>query len=59
MFLTADQGVQFQQNLEGLGIGVVILAARSNRMEHLMPMIPAGIEAIQKVRKGEVLRVGG
>lgn len=57
-FLTADQGIEYQQNLGGLEIGVVILAARSNRMEHLRPLVPAALEAIRKVRKGEVVRVG-
>lgn len=58
VFLTADQGVEFQQNLANLGIGVVVVRARSNRMEHLQPLVPAIIEAIETVRKGEVLRVG-
>jgi hypothetical protein len=26
VFLTADQNIEFQQNLEGFGIGVVVLA---------------------------------
>ena len=58
VLLTADQGIEFQQNLGSLGVGVVVLAAPSNRMEHLQPLIPAVIDAIEKVQKGEVLRVG-
>jgi hypothetical protein len=57
VFLTADQNIEFQQNLEGSGIGVVVLAAPSNRMEHLEPLVPAAIEAIERVGEGEVLRV--
>lgn len=58
VFLTADQGIEFQQNLRSLGVGVVVVAAPSNRMEHLQPLVPAVIDAIEKVRKGEVHRVG-
>lgn len=58
VFLTADQGIEFQQNLSGLEVGVVVLAARSNRMEHLQPLVPAVIDAVEKVQKGEVVRVG-
>ena len=58
VFLTADQGIEFQQNLSGLEVGVVVLAARSNRMKHLQPLVVAVIDALEKVKKGEVLRVG-
>ena len=58
VFLTADQGIQFQQNLGGLQIGIVVLAAPSNRMEHLQPLVPAVMDALEKIQKGEVLRVG-
>lgn len=58
IFLTADQGIEFQQNLRGLKVGVVVLAALSNRMEHLQPLVPSVIDALKKVQKGEVLRVG-
>jgi len=58
VFLTADQGIEFQQNLSGLGLGVVVVRARSNRMEHLLPLVPAMSEAIERVQRGEVLRVG-
>jgi hypothetical protein len=58
VFLTADQGLEFQQNLARLGLGVVVVRARSNRMEHLKPLVAAIVEAIEAVRRGEVLRVG-
>ena len=57
VFLTADQGIEYQQNLAGLAVGVVIIRAVSNRMEHLRPLVGAMIEAIAAVRKGEVVRV--
>jgi hypothetical protein len=37
---------------------VVVVAARSNRMEHLQPLVPAVLDALEKVQKGEVFRVG-
>jgi len=32
VFLTADQGLQYQQNLSGAEIAVVVLAAKTNRL---------------------------
>jgi predicted nuclease of predicted toxin-antitoxin system len=59
VFVTADQGIEFQQSLRDLGVGVVVLRAPSNRMQHLLPLVPALLSAIDTVRRGEVLRVGG
>lgn len=54
VFLTADQNLQYQQNLQGYDIGVVVLAAMSNRADDLKPLVPAAIEACRSVRPGQV-----
>lgn len=57
VFVTADQNLQFQQNLVGARLGVVVLAARSTALEDLLPLVPAALGVIGKVRPGEVIRV--
>jgi predicted nuclease of predicted toxin-antitoxin system len=63
VFVTIDQGLVHQQNLtsalSGSRMGVVVLVARSNRLETLRPLVPALLEALSSVRPGEVRRVGG
>lgn len=54
VFLTADQNIQYQQNLEGRGIGVVVLAAVSNRLEDLLPLLPSALEQCDSIEEGEV-----
>ena len=39
VFVTADQNLQFQQNLSGAPLGVVVLVARSNALEDLLPLV--------------------
>ncbi len=58
IFLTADQGIQYQQNLSNYGVGVVVVCAESNRMEHLRPLIPSILAAFATVEEGQVVRVG-
>ncbi len=58
VFITADQNLRYQQNLSGFEIGVVVLAAVSNRLEDLLPLVGAAIEACEQVRPGEVKVVG-
>jgi hypothetical protein len=57
VFVTADQNLQFQQNLTGAGLGVVVLVARSTALEDLRPLVPTALGAIGKVQPGEVIRV--
>jgi predicted nuclease of predicted toxin-antitoxin system len=38
LFVTADQNLQYQQNLSSLPVSVAVLAARSNRLEALLPL---------------------
>jgi len=39
LFVTADQNLQYQQNLRSLPLSVVILAGRDNRYETLLPLV--------------------
>jgi hypothetical protein len=41
VMLTADQNIEFQQNLSTLTLAVVVLVADSNRLESLEPLVPA------------------
>lgn len=57
--LTVDQGVEHQQNLTGFAIGVVVMAAASNDIDDLRPLVPAVLEALDQLQPGEIRRVGG
>jgi predicted nuclease of predicted toxin-antitoxin system len=58
IFLTADQNLQFQQNLAGSPLGAIVLTARSNKLEDLAPLVPSLLQAIPETRPGEVRLVG-
>lgn len=57
-FVTVDQSIPFQQNVAVLPLAVVVLVARSNRFDDLEPLIPATLEALPKLRPGDVVRIG-
>jgi hypothetical protein len=57
VFVTADQNLQFQQNLSRAPLGVVVLVARSNALEDLLPLVPSLLQAVRNTRPGEVRRV--
>lgn len=46
VFLTGDQNLEYQQNLTQRKLGVVVLAAVSNALEDLLPLVPEALAAI-------------
>lgn len=40
VLLTADRGMEFQQNLATLPVSVLVVRAHSNRLENLRPLVP-------------------
>jgi predicted nuclease of predicted toxin-antitoxin system len=58
VFLTMDRGVEFQQNLQSLSIGILIIRAPSNRFEDLQPLISEVQNALNIIQPGQVHRVG-
>ena len=54
IFLTGDQNFQLQQNLTGSPLRVIVLIARSIKIEDLLPIVPSLLEAIRDAEPGEV-----
>ena len=56
-FLTADQNVEYQQNIRAYRLAVIVLAAQTTRLEELEPLIPAVLKALRVTQLGDVVRV--
>jgi Domain of unknown function (DUF5615) len=46
VFLTMDRNLEFQQNLSTLPVAIIVLEARSNRIEHLLPLVPVLLQLL-------------
>jgi hypothetical protein len=57
VLLTCDQSIRPQQNVKTFSFGVVILAARSNRLDDLLPLTAAARDAMLRVGPGEIVEV--
>lgn len=55
--LTADSSMRFQQNLPAIGLSIVVLRHVRNRMVDLRPMIPRIVDALEGIRRGEVIEL--
>ena len=57
VFLTADQNLEFQQNLLRSPLRVIVLEAPSNALEDLLPLVPGILRSIPDTVAGQVRRV--
>jgi predicted nuclease of predicted toxin-antitoxin system len=57
VFVTIDQGVKYQQNLQRTRLAVIMLAAPNNRIETLRPLMPQVLVALKSIRSGEMVRI--
>lgn len=52
-FVTVDRNLSYQQNLPQFAISLIVLKARSNRIDDLAPFAELVLEAIQTAKKGK------
>lgn len=58
VFVTLDKGFAHQQNLKGREIAILLIRAKSARLEDLLPLAPACLDAIAIMKPGEIVYVG-
>jgi len=58
VLLTTDQRLSYQSNVSNFAIAVVVLVARRNKLEFLVPLVPELKKVLGQVKPGEVRRVG-
>jgi hypothetical protein len=57
LFLTVDQGFEYQQNLTSRRIAIIILCAKSNRLKDLLPLVPSCLVQMEVIRPGQIVRI--
>ena len=58
VLVTVDQNLRYQQNLLTLAVAVIVLKARRSTYPMLKPLMPKVLEALTKIKPGEVAVVG-
>lgn len=58
VLVTMDRGMEFQHRVAVLPFGIVVIRALSNRMQHLKPLAPAIMDAIDAIKPGLVQHIG-
>jgi predicted nuclease of predicted toxin-antitoxin system len=57
--ITADQNLQYQQNLVSLPLAVIVLVARTTAYADLAPLVPDLLNHLQTFKPRTLVRLGG
>ena len=57
IFLTADQNLRHQQNLQAANIAVIVLVAPSNKTSDLLPLMPSVLATLGSIKPGDLVEI--
>ncbi|OGQ55864.1 MAG: hypothetical protein A2W66_06710, partial [Deltaproteobacteria bacterium RIFCSPLOWO2_02_56_12] len=57
VFLTVDQGVEYQQNPLGLDLAIVVMVAATNDIDDLRPLMPRVRETLSSASPGTIVKI--
>jgi predicted nuclease of predicted toxin-antitoxin system len=57
VLITVDQNIPNQQNFSTLKIALIIIRAKSNRYEDLIPFLPQILSSLTNISPGSVVRI--
>lgn len=57
VFVTVDQNLQYQQNLEESGIAIILVSIENNRSESFKPLLPKIQQSLQTISRGRLVRI--
>ena len=57
VLLTVDRNLRYQQNLAAAGVAVVVMVALSNRLDHLVPLVPAVKDVLGGIKPGDAVEI--
>lgn len=56
-FVTMDKNLEYQQNLRGLKLGVIVLRAKSNAYSAVAPLMPNVNKVLNSLQPGDVAHI--
>ena len=57
VLVTADRGIRHQQRIEGRRLAILVLHAKTNQLEDLVPLAGAVLRILESVQLGEIVVV--
>jgi hypothetical protein len=58
VFLTLDRGLEYEQNLQGRNIAVILIRSKSSRLADLLPQSPEILRVLRSIQPGDLVKTG-
>jgi hypothetical protein len=58
VFLTIDQGIEYQQNLQHRNIAIIVIQAQSSRLNDLLTHAPEILKVLGSIQRGQLVKIG-
>jgi predicted nuclease of predicted toxin-antitoxin system len=58
VMLTMDSGVEYERPLATLPVAVIVMNAKTNKLDDLRPLLPAVLSALTNLQPKKLVRVG-
>ncbi len=57
ILITTDQNLQYQQNRRNFKIGIIVLIAKSNRIDDLQPLVLEALNVMKRITASQLVEV--
>ena len=57
VFITVDKSLRHQQKLRNLKFAILVLRAKSNKLEDIVPHLPEILVTLRSIKAGEIRRI--
>lgn len=58
VMLTLDSGVEYEQNMPALPVGVLVIRCKSSKIDDLCPLVPKILSALSRLRPKTLVHIG-
>ena len=55
VLISVDRNIEHQQNKANLPLAILVLSAKTNRIESLLPLMTKALEVLESIRAGEIV----
>lgn len=58
VFLTVDRGIEYEQNLQHRDIAIIVILAKSSRLDDLLPHTAEILKVLGSIQPGQLIKLG-
>lgn len=57
VLISVDKNIEYQQNKTNLTLAILVLSARNNRVESLLPLMSEALKVLGTIKTGEIITI--